>query len=270
MSGKLNILTSQSIEAAAQKNGRIRHGFFARQGGKSKGLYQGLNVGIGSDDHTPTVHENRAMAASALGVAAPLLATPYQVHSPSVAIVPEDWAPGDWDADNRPKADAVASKNSGLAIGIVTADCGPVLFADPEAGVIGAAHAGWKGAIGGVLETTIDAMESLGATRANIHATLGPTISQANYEVGPEFVEQFVSQSADHAEYFAEATRPGHKMFDLVGFIVDRLNRAGVQGNALNVCTYADPKSFYSYRRSTHQSEPDYGRQLSAISLLAE
>jgi polyphenol oxidase len=159
------------------------------------------------------------------------------------------------------------TKTPGLAIGVVPADCGPILFIDERAGVIGAAHAGWKGALSGVLENTVDAMESLGAHRNNIRAVLGPSISQANYEVGPEFVDTFTNAGADNAKWFMPSTKPGHSMFDLWGYTLDRLQKAGVEASCINLCTYADEALFYSYRRTTHRREPDYGRQLSAIML---
>ena len=237
----------------------IRHGFFTRVGGVSEGVYAGLNIGVGSSDDPSSVAENRRRVASAMSVDAAYLLTPYQIHSPDVIVVREPFA------GERPKADAIVTDRPGVAIGVSTADCGPILYADAEAGVIGAAHAGWKGAIGGVLENTIDAMEALGAQRARIVAVLGPSISQPNYEVGPEFVERFVADDADNARWFAPAERPGHAMFDLNGYTVERLGRAGVQAGALNRCTYAEEDLFYSFRRTTHRKEADYGRQISAI-----
>jgi YfiH family protein len=183
----------------------------------------------------------------------------WQVHSPDAIVVREPF-PGE-----RPKADAMVTDRPGIAICASSADCGPILFAEPEAGVIGAAHAGWKGAHTGVLENTIATMERLGARRGRIVAVLGPSISQANYEVGPEFVTRFTSDQPANARYFAQSTRPGHAMFDLNSYTVDRLSAAGVQAYGLNRCTYAEEDLFFSIRRTTHRKEPDYGRQISAI-----
>lgn len=241
----------------------IRHGFFTRQGGVSQGVYQSLNGGVGSDDASASVAENRARMATALGVKAERLLTPYQIHSPDVAVAERPWT-----SEQRPRADAVVTQVPGLAIGVSTADCGPLLFADTQAGVIGAAHAGWRGAFTGVIEATVAAMEKLGASRARIVAALGPTIRQAHYEVGPEFVERFLAAGIDNGRFFAPAERAGHAMFDLTGYIADRVQQAGVVNfEDLGLCTYADPERFYSFRRSTHRSEPDYGRHINAIAL---
>ncbi len=241
----------------------IRHAFFTRTGGVSQGVYASLNGGAGSDDAPAAVVENRARMAAALGVAPDRLLTPYQIHSPDVAVVNCPWA-----EQTRPRADALITNTPGLAIGISTADCGPLLFADPQAGVIGAAHAGWRGALGGVIEATVDAMERLGASRKRIAVALGPTIGQANYEVGPEFVERFLAADTDNARFFAPSMRADHAMFDLPGYIAARAERAGI-GNFedLRLCTYAEPERFYSYRRMTRHGEPDYGRHISAIAL---
>lgn len=242
---------------------RIRHGFFTRSGGVSDGVYASLNGGVGSDDAPDKVAENRARMAQALGVAPERLLTPYQIHSPDVVV-----ADAPWTHAARPRADAVVTRIPGLAIGVSTADCGPLLFADPQAGVIGAAHAGWRGAFTGVIEKTVAAMEALGADRGRILAALGPTIRRPNYEVGPEFVERFIAADAGNARFFSPAERPGHAMFDLAGYIGERLQRAGV-GNFedLGLCTYAEPDRFYSYRRTTQRGEPDYGRHINAIAL---
>ncbi len=240
----------------------ILHGFFTRQEGVSEGVYQSLNIGLGSDDETDRVTENRKRVADRFGIAVDRLLFPYQIHSPDVMVVDRPWSKSD-----RPRVDALATATPGLAIGISTADCGPVLFADAKAGVIGAAHAGWKGAIGGVLEATIAAMEDLGAERPAITAVLGPTISVANYEVGPEFVDRFLAEDATNRRHFAEAERPGHKFFDLPGYIMLRLRDAGVAASALGACTYRDEDRFYSYRRATHRRESDYGRLASVIVL---
>ena len=239
----------------------IRHGFFTRRGGVSEGLYRGLNVGLGSDDAREKVEENRRRVSGWFGLAPERLATVNQVHSPDVVVVDATYD------GNRPKADALVTASPGVILGVLTADCCPVLFADAEAGVIGAAHAGWKGALGGVLENTILAMQSLGARREAITACLGPSISGANYEVGPEFVDRFLAQNADFAVFFRPSSKPGHAMFDLQGLTVKRLTDAGIRAESLNICTYADPDSFYSYRRTTHAGEPDYGRQISAIAI---
>lgn len=238
---------------------RLEHGFFTRQGGVSRGIYQGLNVGLGSGDERGDVLENRARVAARLGDS-PFLATPRQTHSPDVAVVDAPWAPGE-----QPVADAVVTNRPGIAAGVLTADCGPVLFAEAQSGVVGAAHAGWKGATGGVLENTIAAMERLGADRSRILATLGPTISQANYEVGPEFVERLVALDPANAAWLAASPRPAHAMFDLPAYILARLERAGVAAVWTGECTYADADRFFSFRRTTHRGEPDYGRQISAI-----
>lgn len=243
----------------------IRHGFFTRQGGVSEGIYASLNCGVGSADDRAHVLENRARVAAELGVPAGRLATPYQVHSPDVVIVDQVWATGDG-----PKADAVVTNRPGIAIGVGTADCGPVLFADGAAGVIGAAHAGWKGAFTGVLEATVTAMESLGARRERIVAVLGPTISKSAYEVGPEFRARFLEADAANAAWFTPSERPDHHQFDLPAFIGMRLRTAGLGTvGDLALCTYADPARFFSYRRTTHAGEPDYGRLLHAITIAA-
>jgi YfiH family protein len=218
---------------------------------------------LGSRDARDAVIENRARVARALGVDDHALAMPYQVHSPDVVVVEKPWPHGEG-----PHADAVVTARSGLAVAVATADCGPILFADRQGRAVGAAHAGWKGAIGGVLEATLTAMEGLGAARGDIVAVLGPTISAAAYEVGPEFVDRFLAEDAAHARFFAPSTRPGHAMFDLPAFIVMRLERAGVgRVENLELCTYADEARFFSYRRTTHRAEPDYGRLVSAIAL---
>lgn len=239
----------------------ISHGFFTRNGGTSNGIYRSLNVGLGSRDDQQSVAANRQLICSTLGADEGRLATVNQVHSADVAVADQAWK------DDRPRADAIVTNTPGLAIGILTADCGPVLFADAEAGIVGAAHAGWKGAMDGVLENTISAMEKLGARRSNITATLGPCISQKNYEVGPEYIATFLAHDADNQQYFVPSGKDGHHLFDLPSYVVDRLKVAGVKARALNLCTYADADRYYSYRRSVHKNEPDYGRQISAIML---
>jgi YfiH family protein len=243
----------------------IRHGFFTREGGVSQGLYASLNAGLGSHDAPENVHENRARMAAALGVAREHLVTAYQVHSPDVVVAETAWTRA-----GAPRADAVVTRVPGLAVGITTADCGPVLFADPEAGIVGATHAGWQGALAGVVEATLAAMERLGAARSRITAALGPMIRQPNYEVGPELVARFTEAAADNARFFQPSPRPGHALFDLAGLIVARLHGAGIERfEDIGSCTYADPSRFYSYRRATHRREPDYGRHVSAITIIA-
>ncbi len=241
----------------------IRHGFFTRQGGVSTGVYASLNIGLGSADDRASVLENRGRAADALGVARGSLALPYQVHSPNVWLVDEST-----DLAEPPRADAVVTALPALAVGISTADCGPILLADASAGVVGAAHAGWKGAFGGVIETTIAAMESLGAARERIVVAIGPMISRNAYEVGPEFVDRFVAESPDNAAFFAPSVKPEHAMFDLPAYILRRLVAAGIAAaENLDLCTYGDEARFFSYRRMTHRGEADYGRLMSAIAL---
>ena len=241
----------------------IRHGFFTRRGGVSRGLFAGLNAGLGSTDDAVDVAENRRRIAEVFGLTPDRLLTAYQSHTPAVMVVerPFDGA--------RPKVDGFVTRTPGLAIGVLAADCAPVLFAGPGAGVVGAAHAGWRGALGGVLEATIAAMEGLGAARGAIHATVGPTISQDAYEVGPEFVDRFLAHDPRNDRFFRAAPdTPGHAMFDLPGYILARLAAAGIGlAERFSLCTYADEERFYSYRRATHRGEPDYGRQISAIAI---
>lgn len=248
----LEIITSDAISA--------RHGFFTRKGGASSGIFSGLNCGPGSSDLSEVVAINRARVADALGVAHDHLLSVNQVHSPDVAHVTRPLT-------DRPRADAMVTATPGLALGILTADCQPVLFCDATAGVIGAAHAGWRGTRDGVLEATVDAMEALGARRPAITAVIGPCISQRNYEVGPEFFDAFTADDRENARFFAGGT--GDRMlFDLPAFGLSRLRAAGV-GHAewTRHCTYADPARFFSFRRTTHAGEADYGRLISAIRL---
>jgi polyphenol oxidase len=241
----------------------IRHAFFTRDGGVSRGLYASLNGGIGSRDSPKDVAENRARMAAALSVEPHRLLTPYQIHSPQVVV-----AEAPWPTDARPRADAVVTRMRALAIGVTTADCGPVLFADPRARVIGAAHAGWRGALTGVIEATVEAMVGLGAERGQIRAAIGPMIRQANYEVGPDLIARFHSEDAASNRFFAPAARAGHALFDLAGYVAARLRQAGVgEIEDLGLCTYADAARFFSYRRSTHRAEADYGRHVNAIAL---
>lgn len=247
---------------ALQSDGQLHHAFFTRAGGVSKGLYGGLNVGVGSQDAPEDVQENRARAAFFLGRADGVIATPWQIHSPDVAVVDAPFG------TERPKADGLVTRVRGLPIGVVTADCGPVLFADRDAGVIGAAHAGWRGAIGGVLDRTLDAMEDLGARRERIVAVLGPTITQPNYEVDAAMMEPFLAEDAANERFFAPGRSETKRQFDLPAYIVAKLTRLGAQASFVGACTYAEESRFFSFRRTTHRGEPDYGRQLSAIVLL--
>jgi len=248
---------------ALSKLARVRHAFFTREGGVSRGVYATLNGGVGSSDAPDNVAENRARMAAALGVGPDRFLTAYQIHSPGVVVADQPWT-----HESRPRADAIVTRTPRLAIGVSTADCGPLLFADAAAGVIGAAHAGWRGALTGVIESTVAAMEKLGAARARIVAALGPAIRQPNYEVGPEFVARFVAADADNARFFAPSERADHAMFDLAGYIADRIQRAGiVEFEDLALCNYADPERFFSYRRTTKRGEPDYGRHVNAIAL---
>lgn len=253
-----NVITHPALAALPG----IRHGFFTRRGGVSNGIYASLNCGIGSDDRREDVLENRARVSSALGTEPDKLATPYQIHSAEAVTVTEAWQPG-----KGPRADAVVTDRPGIALGVGSADCGPTLFADAEAGVVAAAHSGWRGALVGILESTVAAMERLGARPERIIAVLGPTISQANYEVGPELKARFVDADPANAGFFVPAPRPDHYQFDLPGFILARLGGAGVAAVSVGLCTYADPDRFFSYRRGTHRGENDYGRLLSAITL---
>jgi purine-nucleoside/S-methyl-5'-thioadenosine phosphorylase / adenosine deaminase len=242
----------------------IRHGFFTRIGGVSDGIYASLNCGLGSADDGAKVAANRARVANAVGLDADRLVTPYQVHGIVTVVVD---AP--WQNDARPKADALVTNRTGIAIGVGTADCGPVLLADPQARIVGAAHAGWRGALAGVLESAIAAMEKLGARRERVFAALGPAIGQANYEVGPEVAAKFIAADRGNTRFFAPSGRDDRSLFDLPGYIVARLQRAGVSAASVNVCTYGDEERFFSFRRATHRGEKDYGRQLSVIVLEA-
>jgi purine-nucleoside/S-methyl-5'-thioadenosine phosphorylase / adenosine deaminase len=251
------------IEARTLELSGFRHGFFTREGGVSSGLYASLNGGVGSKDDAGHVAENRARMAAAIGVAPDRFITAYQIHSPHVVVAEAPWMP-----ETRPRADAIVTRIRALAIGVTTADCGPVLFADPKAHVIGAAHAGWRGALSGVVEATIKAMERLGAARREIRAVLGPMIRQPNYEVGDDLIARFDADDRASSRFFAPAARDGHAMFDLAGYIASRLTRAGIEHiEDLGHCTYADPARFFSFRRTTHCGETDYGRHVNAIAL---
>jgi YfiH family protein len=239
----------------------VRHGFFTRKGGASSGVYAGLNCGPGSADQREAVALNRARVAAALEVAPAQLLSLHQHHSTEVAVAgPEGWA-------ERPRADAAVTVVRGLAIGVLTADCAPVLLADAEAGVVGAAHAGWRGALDGILEATVAAMVGLGARAGRIRAAVGPTISQRAYEVGPEFLERFRDEEAGYARFFAPGA--GDRLrFDLPGFVLARLRAAGVgEAGWIGACTWSEPERFFSYRRTTQAGEADYGRLISAIRL---
>lgn len=239
----------------------VRHWFFTRRGGASSGVYEGLNCGTGSNDQRDVVALNRARAAEALDVHPDRLLSLHQYHSVVVAVAgPEGWS-------ERPRADGVVTAVPGLALGILTADCAPVLFAERETGVVGAAHAGWRGALDGVLEATVEAMVDLGARREAIVAAVGPTISQVAYEVGPEFLERFRDEEEGFERFFAPG-RGNRLRFDLPGFVLFRLRSAGIaEAEWIGRCTYSDPGRFFSYRRATHAGDPDYGRMLSAIRL---
>ena len=239
----------------------MRHGFLGRQGGVSTGLYTSLNVGLGSEDDPALVLENRQRAVAAVAPGAELVGV-HQVHSPTCITVTGPIA-----LDQRPPADAMVTNRPGLALGILTADCAPILFADAQAGVIGAAHAGWKGALGGVIAATVAAMEALGAHRQHIAAAIGPCIARASYEVDEGFFRRFVEEDAENERFFT-AGNAGHHYFDLEGFAAAQLARVEVgQIDMLGIDTYAAPERYFSYRRTTHEGAPDYGRQLSLIAL---
>jgi YfiH family protein len=239
----------------------ICHAFFTRQGGISTGIYESLNGGVGSADDQMHVAENRRRMTATLG--AQHLLTCYQIHSADVVVVDRSWA-----GESAARADGIVTRSRGIAVGASAADCAPLLFADAEAGVIAAAHAGWKGALGGIAEATLDRMETLGADRTRVVVAIGPLIRQASYEVGPEFVARFHEASPQNAAYFAPSPRAGHAMFDLGGYLRMRLKQAGAgKIDDLGLDTYSDEARFFSYRRTTHRNEPDYGRQIAAISL---
>lgn len=241
--------------------GGITHGFLGRPGGVSTGIHAGLNVGLGSDDDRAAIAENRTRAVKAVMPGARLV-TLHQVHSPDAICVTAPFPD-----DARPEADALVTATPGLLLGILTADCVPVLFADAKAGIVGAAHAGWRGAIGGVTDRTLEAMERLGARIEHIACAIGPCIARASYEVDRVFVDRFLAQDADNARFFADG-RPGHAQFDLEAYVAARLARAGVQKvDAMRLDTYSQPDHFFSYRRSCHKGEPGYGRQVSLIGL---
>jgi len=250
------------LKADALASPSVVHGFFGRRGGVSTGLYASLNCGPGSSDDRASVMENRRRATAALSPEAPLV-TLYQIHSAQAVAVTTPW-----DIPDNPKADAMATDKSGIALGILTADCAPVLLADSRAHVIGAAHAGWNGALSGVTDSVVDAMERLGARREEISAVVGPCIGRAAYETGPEFKPRFVAADPANDRFFEKSAREGHWQFDLPAYVAHRLRQSGVGiVETINACTYENEADFFSYRRTTHRKEPDYGRQLSAIML---
>ncbi len=240
----------------------IRHGFFTRQGGVSKGVYGSLNCGLGSRDDAENVRHNRSLVAETLSVPPERLLTLYQIHSATAVIVDKPWNGA------VAEADALVTRTPGLAIGALTADCAPVLFCDPEARVIAAAHAGWRGALLGIVEATVASMERLGAKPERVVAVIGPTISQRAYEVGTDYVERFLAEEPASSPFFMTDDSSGEPHFDLAGYVAERLARAGVGTvSDLGLCTYCDETRLFSYRRSQHHGEEDYGRQISAIVL---
>lgn len=254
------------IQIDELKSPRVAHGFFGRQGGYSKGIFATLNCGLGSGDDRPTVLRNREVVAKALGGSEPQIVTTFQVHSAEAIIVTKPWK-----HDERPQVDGMVTNVAGLILGTLTADCGPVLFADKKAGVIGCSHAGWKGALTGITDATVLKMESLGARRENIVAVLGPTISKAAYEVGPEFIQRFIEASTDNKKFFTDSVKKEHNMFDLPAYLITRMKAFGI-GIVIDtaLCTYSDAEAYFSYRRTTHRKEKDYGRQVAAITLIQE
>jgi YfiH family protein len=241
----------------------VRHGFFTREGGVSDGLFTSLNVGFGSGDAPEKVAENRARAMAALDLEAEQLATCFQIHSPEVVVVDRPWR-----REDSPRADAMVTRSRGVALGILTADCVPILLADPDAAVIGAAHAGWRGALTGVIDATVQAMVRLGAVPQRIRAAVGPCIAQRSYEVGPEFPAPFLAAQPGNDDFFAPARREGHFLFDLGGYVERRLGETGIASIQRAPCdTVAEASRFFSYRRTCLDGERDYGRGLSAIVL---
>lgn len=254
------------IQIDELRSDRITHGFFGRQGGYSKGIFASLNCGLGSGDDRMTVVRNRDVVAKALGGTESQIVTTYQVHSAEAVIVTKPWL-----HDERPKVDGMVTNVPGLILGALTADCGPVLFADKRAGVIGCAHAGWKGVLTGITDATVLKMEELGAKRGNIVAVLGPTISKAAYEVGPEFFQSFIDVSAGNKKFFTDSVKKEHYMFDLPAYLITRMKAFGI-GTVIDSarCTYTNEEEYFSYRRTTHRNEIDYGRQIAAITLIQE
>lgn len=255
------MLTIQAPALAAIPN--LEHGFFTRRGGCSSGIYASLNCGVGSKDDRACVLANRALVAGHLGATPEHLLTCHQSHTALAIAVSEPWADG-----SAPKVDGIVTRTPGLAMAVLAADCAPILFADPYARIIGAAHAGWRGALGGILEATVRAMEDLGAKRQNIRAALGPCIGRDAYEVGPEFEEQFRKDDPNSTAFFHRPRAEARAHFDLPGYVMNRLKRAGLaESQSVSRCTYADEDHFFSFRRTTHRGENDYGRQISAIVL---
>ena len=255
------MILAESLEAPD-----VRHAFFTRRGGISTGIYESFNCGPGSSDNPQHISENRTIAAEHLGVAQALLCTTRQVHSNDVVFVTKPWP-----ATSRPRADAMVTQTPGIALGVLTADCTPILLFDPIARCIGVAHAGWQGALRGIIPSTIRAMEEIGARPAAIRAAIGPTIQQASYEVGPEFHTRFLAEDAVYETYFRPGHRPGRFLFDLPGFVESALRKSGVDEiERLARDTYSEDSYFFSYRRTTHRGETDYGRQLSAIALVGQ
>ena len=255
----------QPIQSEAlARHGHIAHGFFGRQGGVSEGIYAALNCGLGSKDARAVIRENRRRVADQLGAAPDHLLTAHQHHSADAIVVTEPWM-----FETMPKADALVTATRGIAVGALAADCAPVLFADGEAGIVAAAHAGWKGALGGVLESAVATMEKLGARRSRIAAALGPCIGPQAYEVGPEFEANFTSQSPENQRFFKRPSAASRPYFDLPAFVLARLGAMQLgKVESCTRCTYSCPDDFFSYRRTTHRGESDYGRQISAIVLL--
>ena len=250
-----------AIRSPLLEHAKLGHAFFTRQGGVSEGVYATLNGGVGSKDAKVAVGENRRRMAESLGVQPERLLIPFQVHSNLAITVDTPWG-----ADDRPHVDGIATKTRGLAIGVTGADCGTVLFADAASGVVGACHSGWKGALNDVAGATVTAMEGLGAKRSQIVAVLGPTIAQDSYEVGPEFVERFTERDEAFARFFEGSSAEGRSLFDLPAFIAMRCEAAGIAAfQDLGLDTYTDEARFYSYRRTTHRGEADYGRLVAAI-----
>jgi polyphenol oxidase len=245
--------------SALESGPTARHGFFSRRGGVSEGLYESLNCGFGTADDPERVKENRARIAAKLDCDPDRLVTAYQVHSPNVVVADKPWG------KKVPEADAIVTKEPGLAVGVLTADCAPLLLCDPGAGIVAAAHAGWRGTLDGIVENTLATMEGLGGDRRRIVAAIGPAISQSAYEVETDFAAQFAAKDPASADFFRQEEQPH---FDLAGYVAYRLEQAGVEApQLLHLCTYCDESRFFSYRRSQHHGEPDYGRQISAILL---
>ena len=252
------------IKAPELSCSKIMHGFFTRNGGVSNGIYRSLNTGLGSNDNRANVIENRKRVCEVLKVKESNLLTVYQTHSTEIVE-----ALSCWPINSSPRADGLVTNQPGIALAICTADCGPVLLADKSTGIIGAAHAGWRGAFNGILENIINKMESLGANKSKITAILGPTISGDAYEVGPEFVEQFTTQALANESFFKPSTNPNHSMFDLPNYIVSRLKSTGIRTvSKINECTFKHPEKYFSYRKMQHNGENDYGRLMSVITIL--